>query len=89
MKQLLLIPVVAFCTLLAVGPSSAAEEITYTSGDLTTHTIRGLSMDRPSTVTLSEMEKANNALARVFGRVEPHVAQPIIIIQWSDGVLVK
>ena len=83
MKTLLLIPVVAFCTLVAVGPSSADE------ADGRPYEVRALSISRPSTVTLSEMEKANNALARVFGRIEPHVAQPVSIIQWSDGVLVK
>lgn len=85
----ILIVLIIGLSLLIASTSNAGEPVTYTSGDLTTHTMRGLSLDRPSTVTLSEMEKANNALARVFGRVEPHVAQPIVIIQWDDGVLVK
>ena len=57
------------------------------------HNLSGISLDRPSTVTLSEMEKANNALARVMGRIPPHVPQIETLIMdsrhWSQGVEVK
>lgn len=48
--------------------------------------LSGLSMDKPRITGLSELEKANNALASVFGRTLPHPEQTVIV---NDGLLYK
>lgn len=49
------------------------------SYDYTTERLTGFSMTRKVPVVgLSEMEKANNALARAFDRTPPH-AEPVLV----------
>ena len=74
MKNLL----IALFLLIALTVDVPAAELTNTY-DYTQERLTGFSMDRKVPVVgLSEMEKANNALARVFGRTEPHV-QPVLV----------
>lgn len=78
MNKLLLIPTVAI--LLMVGLKGHAEDRHLQVGQPEQAELTATTGYRAPVRGLSELEKANNALARVMGRTLPHPEQHIIVI---------
>ncbi len=90
-KRLFSLAIGALLTLGAVGMTYADNTLnvgadkTYRVIEYVKSGVSGVSFDRATQpYALSEMEKANNALARVMGRTTPHV-QPATVYHVGSG----